>query len=62
MRDMPKRNLASGQCEVQSLVWEELEELDLMVRGARRVESAAPRDLSCRDALAAVAATAHRPE
>src|SRR5262245_29066338 len=33
-----------------------------LVRGARRVESAAPRDLPCRDTLAAVAATAHRPE
>lgn len=62
MRDMPKQNLASGQCEVQSLVWEELEELALMVRRARRVECAAPRDMPCRDTLAAVAATAHRPE
>jgi hypothetical protein len=33
-----------------------------LVRGARRVESAAPRDLPCRDTLAAVAAIAHRPE
>ena len=59
---MRKQNLASGQCEVQSLVWEELEELDLTVRGPRRVESAAPRDMPCRDTLAALAATAHRPE
>ena len=29
---------------------------------ARRVESAAPRDMPCRDTLAAVVATAHRPE
>jgi hypothetical protein len=55
----PKQNPASGQCEVLSLVWEELEELDLMVRGARPVESAAPRAMPCRAFSSHVATTTH---